>query len=122
MDNQNKPSTTKEVKPKGGMKVDFNNLRRKTCIAYDSLCKKLNYGLLREVEYGTSRNAKKDLDRQGDLLVVAEDIQRHMDDLRQLIGTIAMCYEPGDPDTANVYEELYPEPKSMESFKGDEEG
>jgi hypothetical protein len=81
------------------MEVDFNNLRRQTCIAYDKLCRELNTAI----------------DEDGDIQISAHEIQRSMDDLRMMIGTIAFCYEEGDPDKADVYTELYGD-GSMESF------
>jgi len=69
------------------MKVDFNNVRRQACFAYDRLCQTLN-------------NA---VQPDGSLDLSAEAIQEDMDDLRMTIGTIAMCYEEGDEDVKDVY-------------------
>ena len=81
------------------MEVNFNNLRRQACIAYDKLTSKLN----------------SKTDYKGEIILNTEYIQKEMDELRMMIGTIAMCYEEGDPDKADVYTELYGD-GAMESF------
>ena len=81
------------------MVVNFNNLRRQACIAYDKLTAKLN----------------EKIDHKEEIIVQSKYIQKEMDELRMMIGTIAMCYEEGDPDKADVYTELYGD-GGMESF------
>jgi hypothetical protein len=81
------------------MEVNFNNLRRQACIAYDSLCQELNSAI----------------DEDGDIQISAHEIQRSMDDLLMMICAIAFCYEEGNPDMIDVYSELYGD-GSMESF------
>jgi hypothetical protein len=49
---------------------------------------------------------------KGDIIVSAEYIQKEMDSLRMLIGSIAMTYEPGDDDFKDVYSEIFPENES----------
>jgi hypothetical protein len=87
------------------MEVNFNNLRRRACIAYDKLTAKLNErivdGLV--IEMNTSH------------------IQKEMEDLRMTIAWIAMCYEEGDPNMIDVWTDLYGEDDSMESFNANTE-
>ena len=82
------------------MEVNFNNLRRQTCIAYDKLCSKLNAAI----------------NEEGNVEIPAYEIQRAMEDLRMTIGSIAFCYEEGNPDMIDVWTDLYGEDGSMESF------
>ena len=82
------------------MEVDFNNLRKQTCKAYDKLCSRLN----------------SEIDEDGNIDIAASYIQGAMDDLRMMIGSTAMCYEEGDPDMIDVWTDLYGESGSMESF------
>ena len=89
------------------MEVNFNNLRKKTCFAYDRLASKLNAAIK---HYEKSHNDKNYL------TVHVDDIQEEMDDLKQLIGSIAMCYNPDDPDAIDVFEEIYPGEKTMKDF------
>jgi len=92
------------------MEVNFNNLRKKTCVAFDRLTSKLNNELKSyEKEYGD----------KGFILIHVDDIQKEMDELKQLIGSIAMCYNPNDEDMKDVFEELYPDDKSMFDFNPD---
>jgi hypothetical protein len=87
------------------MKVDFNNVRRQACIAYDKLIDRLN----------------QSEDYEGHLLVNPSDIEDVLNDLRQTIGCIAMCYQPGDDDQKDVYSELYPEGQKMKILNVPEE-
>lgn len=82
------------------MQVDFNNLRRQACIAYDNLCEKLNRGI----------------DDEGVVNIRAGYIQDEMDKLRQLVAFIAMVYEENDSEKVNVYAELYPKGQKMLEF------
>lgn len=99
------------------MNVNFNNLRRQCVNRYNDLCKKLNDATIKETEnrefvdnYGWIG--------KGTIIIDAEDIQSDMDDLRMLIGSIAMVYEEGSKEFANIYEEMFPEntDKTMASF------
>ena len=85
------------------MEVNFNNLRKKTCIAFDRLTRKLN----------------SSINDNGDVEIPAEQIQAQMDELKQFIGSIAMCYNPNDPEMKDVFEEIYPGDKSMLDFNPD---
>lgn len=49
-------------------------------------------------------------------MIACDEIQREMDDLKQLIGSIAMCYNENDPDMKDVFEEIYPDQKTMVDF------
>lgn len=73
------------------MTANINNIRRKACICFDSLCSVLNENI-----------------RDGKITIDCEDIQEHMDDLRHLILVLAMCYEKDNPEFIDVFEELYP--------------
>ena len=92
------------------MEVNFNNLRKKTCYAYDRLANKLNIAIN---EYENEYSEK------GSLLIECDEIQREMDDLKQLIGSIAMCFNNDDPDMKDVFEEIYPDDKMMVDFNPD---
>lgn len=85
-----------------GITINFNNVRRNACIAYDKLVNELN--------------ACKE--HEGYMLVDPHDIQDKMDSLRQMIGAIAMTYEEDNENFKDVFEELYPESegKSMHTF------
>lgn len=87
------------------MEVNFNNLRRQTCIAYDRLCSRLN----------------ANIDADGDIQISASEIQGAMDDLRITIGSIAFCYEENNPNMIDVWTDLYGEDGAMESFNPDAE-
>lgn len=81
------------------MEVNFNNLRKQTCIAYDKLCSKLN----------------AEINEDGNIEISARDIQSAMDDLRMTIGSIAFCYEENNPEMIDVWTDLYGE-GGMQSF------
>lgn len=89
------------------MKIDFNNVRRQACFAYDNLVKELN----------------ESDPYEGYILVDPERIQKSLNDLRMTIDAIAMSYEEGDPDIKDVYSEIYPEGKKLAvfEFESDEE-
>lgn len=92
------------------MKVNFNNLRKRACFAYDRLAIKLN-DAIKEYESEYSEGGK--------LIIDCDEIQREMDELKQLIGGIAMCYNEDDPDMKDVFEEIYPDDKVMVDFNPD---
>ena len=94
------------------MKVNFNNLRKKTCFAYDSLANKLNNAI---------KESEKECYEKRTLIIDCEDIQSEMDDLKQLIGSIAMCYNEDDPDMKDIFEEIYPGKKIMVDFNPDDD-
>lgn len=92
------------------MEVNFNNLREKTCYAYDRLASKLNIAI---------KEYEKEYSEKGTLMIDCDEIQREMDDLKQLIGSIAMCYNENDRDMKDVFEEIYPDEKTMVDFNPD---
>jgi len=99
------------------MNVNFNNLRKQALNSYDSLAKKLNESKLKQ------RTFVPDEDKSGNILLDANDIQKDMDNLRMLIGSIAMVYEPGDENFKDVFEEVYPNDEdSMVCFNSENEG
>lgn len=77
------------------MDVDFNNLRRQACIAYDKLCDKLNGKI-----------------KDGEIRISAEYIQKDMDDLRSLISTIANVFDKDNPE----FQVAYPTDRRMSWF------
>jgi hypothetical protein len=93
------------------MEVNFNNLRKKACYAYDRLAKKLNYAI---------GDYEKRYSEKGTLMIECDDIQEEMDDLKNLIGAIAMCYNENYPDMKDVFEEIYPDDKNMVNFNPDQ--
>lgn len=104
------------------MEVNFNNLRTQAIHSYDSLCKKLNEAILKE-GCDTAFLDGFGLIREGVIVIDAEDIQKSMDSLRMLIGSIAMVYEPGDEKFKDVYSEVFPENEDtrMQSFNDTED-
>ena len=92
------------------MEVNFNNLRKKTCYAYDRLANKLNNAI---------KEYEKEYSEKGTLMIDCDEIQREMDELKQLIGSMAMCYNENDPDMKDVFEEIYPDEKTMVDFNPD---
>ncbi len=89
------------------MEVNFNNLRKKTCFAYDRLAKLLNSAIdSYEKEYGN----------RDSLIIDVDQIEQEMEQLKQLIGSIAMCYNEYDPDMKDVFSEIYPGEKVMIDF------
>ena len=94
------------------MEVNFNNLRKKACYAYDRLANKLNNAI---------KEYEKEYSENGRLMIDCDDIQSEMDDLKQLIGTLAMCYNDDDPDLKDVFEEIYPGDKNMVDFNPDDD-
>lgn len=90
------------------MNVDLNNVRKRAAYALDDLTKKLNSGILKEKEGVLEEDENgKDVWREGDLLVYKDDIQKHMDDLNELIWTMCCCFdEDGDPNFQTVFEEV----------------
>jgi len=102
------------------MKIDFNNIRRQACISYDRLCGILNDARCDEAN-GDWVDGYGRVD-QGTIIIEPEQLDSVMNDLRMLIGSIASCYEEGDEEVANVYEDLYPEnsEKRMATFNPEE--
>jgi hypothetical protein len=107
------------------MNVNFNNLRKQAIYAYDRLTDKLNAAILKERQLALFTDSKgEEVRTWGNILIDAEDIQKDMDSLRMMIGSIAMVYEPDSKDFADVYAEVFPDEDSkMKCFNDqDEEG
>jgi len=107
-----------------GMQVNFNNLRKQAVYACDSLTEKLNRAIIKtNDEFAKPNGYDWSVNLKGYVLIDAEDIQKQMDTLRQMIGSIAMTYEPNDEDFKDVYEEIFPEneDKRMACFNEEEE-
>ena len=81
------------------MEINFNNLRKQACVAYDKLCAKMND----EIDDGYLR-------------LPVSFIQKEMDVLRVIIGAIAMCSEKGNSDITDVFSELYGDNDRMKIF------
>lgn len=107
----------------GKMTVNFNNLRKQALYSYDSLVEKLNDSLLEDLEYGRKKNEKREGGLiKGDMLLNSEDIQKEMDELRRLLGAIAMVYVPEDENFKDVFSEVYPNQEDgMALFNAEEE-
>ena len=65
------------------MEVNFNNLRKKTCYAYDRLANKLNNAI---------KEYEKEYSEKGTLMIDCDEIQREMDDLKQLLKVLNLDY------------------------------
>ena len=63
------------------MEVNFNNLRKKARYAYGRLANKLNNAI---------KEYEKEYSEKGTLMIDCDEIQSEMDDLKELIGCIAM--------------------------------
>lgn len=95
-----------------GMKVNFNNLRKQAMFSYERLCDKLNYAIIKNDEQHAQPNGSDySTNLKGYVLIDTEEIQKEMDSLRSLIGSIAMTYEDNNEDFKDVYEEVFPEEK-----------
>lgn len=107
------------------MKVNFNNVRKQAIYRYDSLVEKLNKAILKDDQWAKPNDVYhgQEMNIKGYVLIDAEDLQKDLDDLRMLIGTIACTYEEGNEDFANVYDEVFPEEKEerMQSFNDEVE-
>ena len=105
------------------MTVNFNNLRKQAVYAYESLCEKLNYAILTETQFARSNAVHhgQEVDIKGNILIDAEDIQKDMDNLRSMIGSIAMTYEEGNESFQDVYQQIFPdEDQSMKLFNDED--
>lgn len=83
------------------MKINFNNVRRQACFAHDKLVKKLNNATVTTT---------------GRIEISVSDLQEVMDDLRMMIGSIAMTYEEGNDDFKDLTNEVCP----MEVFNDED--
>lgn len=72
------------------MTVNFNNLRKQACYAYDRLTNKLN----------------SSIDNSGQISISAEEIQEDMDDLRMMIMSIACVFEENNADFSDVSDQV----------------
>ncbi len=95
------------------MKINFNNVRKQANYRYDSLVKTLNDAILKTDQWAKPNDVYhgQEINIKGYVLVDAEAIQKDMDDLRMLIGTIASVYEEGSEEFENVYDKVFPEDK-----------
>jgi len=87
------------------MKVDFNNLRLQTAFLLDNVIKTLNNGKLPEENHAhvlLDDNTHK----IGNILVDYEDLDDDINELRMAVITLICCYEEGNDECANMYDEL----------------
>lgn len=84
------------------MRVNFNNLRAQAAYALDKLTKELNAAKLPESEWVEVDGEWK----TGDILLDAEDIQKHIDDLRMMVMSIASVYEEGNEDFKDMSDHI----------------
>lgn len=64
------------------MDIDFNNARLQLAYAYDRLCRLLN----------------SSIDSDGEIRIHADDLQKRMDELRELACLPCHVFKEGDPD------------------------
>lgn len=88
------------------MTVDFNNLRKQTAYSLDRVIKILNAGILPEKEFANHTSEGKTKHWEGNVLVDAEDLQRHIDDLRQNVGFLLCVFEKDNPDFRELFDEV----------------
>lgn len=94
------------------MNVNFNNVRIQALNRHDDLINRLNAAIIRNHDQWAHPNDihhKQDVDLYGYVCIDAGDIEEILNDLRMLLGTIAMCHMADDPDVADVFPEVYPE-------------
>ncbi len=107
------------------MNIDFNNVRKQAVYAYEDLVEKLNGAIIKNDKQWALPNGiyhGQDVNLKGYVLIDAEDLQSTVDELRSLIGSIAMTYKPKDKSFKNMFEEIYPEEnKSMPCFNEESE-
>ena len=89
------------------MTVNFNNLRKQALYNYDRLVNKLNDNII-----------KDNWDRK-EIRISPDEIEEELNDLRMLIGSIAMSYEPDDENFKDIYSEVYPNENGMVLFNED---
>jgi hypothetical protein len=101
---------SEEKTPSGTMKVDFNNSRKQAMRYYDSLVSRLNYAVIKKDDvYGRPNGATHDyVNLKGYVLIDSDEIREVLDDLRSVIGGIAMTYQQGEEDFKDVFSEVYP--------------
>jgi len=75
------------------MNINFNNVRKQACIAYDKLVSDLTYSKSYE----------------GYMLVDPDRLEKNLNDLRMMLCSIAMTFEENNDEFKDVYEELYPQ-------------
>ena len=72
------------------MEVNFNNLRLMAIKSYSGLAKSLN----------------NSTDKNENISTTVYDIEEYMDDLRNMLVTIACTYEPGDENFKDLSDEI----------------
>ncbi|MFZ1704418.1 MAG: hypothetical protein WAT79_08720 [Saprospiraceae bacterium] len=105
------------------MNIDFNNVRKQAIYRHDELVKKLNDAIIKEDQWAKPNDASWDININGYVLIDSENLNKVLNDLRMIVGTIAMTYEENSLEFSNVYEEVFPEgsDKRMEIFNKDKE-
>ncbi len=99
------------------MNINFNNVRKQAMLSYDRLCEKLNSHIRKEGQDTTWLDDFGYI-KKGTIVIDSETLQKEMDNIRSLIGSIACTYDPDNEDFKDVYEETYPasQDKRMECF------
>lgn len=103
------------------MTINYNNLRKQAIYSYESLVEKLNNSIIKknqhtELSDGEYSNVK------GFVLIDAKEIQKDIDNLRKMIGAIAMTSVEGEEEFKDVYQEVFPdEDQSMKLFNDEAE-
>jgi len=65
-------------------------------------------------------NESRDEDDKDRIIIDANDLYETMNNLRMMIGSIAMTYEDDNEEFKDMYSEIYPEPKGMAILKTSE--
>lgn len=107
----------------GKMTVNFNNVRKQAIYAHDKLIEKLNHSIIKNDEQYAEPNGEDYGNLKGYVLINANDIEKDLQTLRQMIGAIAMTAVEGEDDFKDVYEEVFPkEGQTMKVFNQEEDG
>jgi hypothetical protein len=89
------------------MKIDFNNFRKQTAYSLDRVIKTLNAGLIPEKEFASEKQEDGTMKHwEGDVLVLREDLQKDIDELRSNIWVMLCMYEENNPDYQCVFEDV----------------
>ncbi len=105
----------------GTMTINYNNLRKQAIYSYESLVEKLNNSIIKEKQFAEP-NDEGHCNIKGYVLINANDIEKDINNLRRMIGAIAMTSVEGEDDFKDVYEEIFPnEDQQMKLFNQEQE-
>ena len=82
------------------MKVNLNNLRKQTAYALDSVIKILNSGIKKE------DNNDGIFISETEIKVYASDLEKPIEELRNLVWSLLCCYEDGNDNFSCVWEDV----------------